>query len=341
MFRIAVPALPILAAALLAPSAHAQAVVSTRAGVVHFFEGAVSVAGQPIDYRLGVFHTIPEGAELSTGKGRAEILLTPGVFLRVDENTSVRLLSSALSDARVELLHGSAIVDSGDPAPDTAVTLIYKGWSVHQAQKGDYRVDSDPARVTVRDGEAQVTAAGADPVTVAQGLDVPLAAVLVPEPRAASSDGLDEWADGRSQSITADNEVAADIQDPADMPGGDLSADAFTYFPMVGLASYGYTPTLPYQAGIYGSQLGLYSMYLPTFISIPVFVRSMPIFRAQRGLYPAHTIYAPLTVPGTRVGVTPTPITHVGVPAYHPPVARPAAPAPLPRGGIHAGGGHR
>ena len=52
---------------------------------------------------------------LSTGQGRAEILLTPGVFLRVGENTSIKMLDNRLLSTRVEFLSGSAIVESDDP----------------------------------------------------------------------------------------------------------------------------------------------------------------------------------------------------------------------------------
>jgi len=63
--------------------ARGQAVISTRSGLVHFFEGSVYVAGQPLEARLGKFASIPEGGELRTEQGRAEVLLTPGVFLRI------------------------------------------------------------------------------------------------------------------------------------------------------------------------------------------------------------------------------------------------------------------
>ena len=49
------------AACVLSVPARSQAVISARSGVVHFFEGAVSVAGQPLEARLGTFTSIPEG----------------------------------------------------------------------------------------------------------------------------------------------------------------------------------------------------------------------------------------------------------------------------------------
>ena len=66
-----------------------QEVVSARSGVVHFLEGAVSLDDQPLDRKADAFATMKEGSTLRTGKGRAELLLTPNVFLRLDENTAV------------------------------------------------------------------------------------------------------------------------------------------------------------------------------------------------------------------------------------------------------------
>ena len=86
MSRVPLRAFSLAAAgAALALSAYGQAVISTRSGVVHFFEGAVSVAGRPLEAHFGKFTSIPEGAELRTEQGRAEVLLTPGVILRVGE----------------------------------------------------------------------------------------------------------------------------------------------------------------------------------------------------------------------------------------------------------------
>src|SRR5271163_2603282 len=94
---------------VLAVSASGQAVISTHSGVVHYFEGAVYLNDQPLEPRLGRFLSMPEGAELRTEEGRAEVLLTPGVFLRIDRNSAIRMVSSSLADSRVELLSGSAM----------------------------------------------------------------------------------------------------------------------------------------------------------------------------------------------------------------------------------------
>src|SRR6516225_2361488 len=74
-----------------------QSVISTRSGIVHFFEGAVYLGDQPLESHPGRFSIVPQGTELRTAEGRAEVLLTPGVFLRVGENSAIRMLASELS----------------------------------------------------------------------------------------------------------------------------------------------------------------------------------------------------------------------------------------------------
>ena len=88
-------ALPLVALALAAGfPASGQSVVSTRSGVVYFFVGSAFLGDEPLEQKFGRFPDIGEGRVLRTALGRAEVLLTPGVFLRLDESSSIRLLSS-------------------------------------------------------------------------------------------------------------------------------------------------------------------------------------------------------------------------------------------------------
>jgi hypothetical protein len=306
-----------------------QAVISTRSGVVHFFDGTVTVAGRPLEAHFGKFATIPEGAELRTEQGRAEVLLTPGVFLRVGEKSAIRLAANDLADTRVELLAGSAMVESAELAVGTSVTLIYKDWKIRQTRVGLYRVDCDPPSLQVRGGAAEVTAAGGGtPISVEQGMDMPLGDLLVPEKTPFEpSDALSDWSDARAQSISADNAIAADIQDPASMSGTYLPADAFTYFPLLGLPSLSSSLTSynalssPYQSGLYGTtglyQPGFYSIYLPGYTSRPLFLRyplgvGRPLFPSRLGLPAGSTIPRPSAVRPVTPPPTVRPAVHVG-----------------------------
>jgi hypothetical protein len=310
----------------LALPASAQSVISIRSGVIHFFEGAVYLGDQPLESHLGRFPSVPQGAELRTAEGRAEVLLTPGVFLRMGERTAIRMLANDLADTRVEVQTGSVIVDSGEPNPGTSVTLIYKDWRVRLLQKGVYRIDSDPPCLWVRQGQAEVLfGASAQPVTVGHGMSLPLAGVLVPEQSSEpSSDALNAWADGRSESISADNAITAQIdEDPASQTAG---LDGFTYFPFLGLPSVGLASSYPYSSfPVY--QPGFSSIYLPGYTYRPLMVGLMG---RRFGIYPPS--------PPRRIGV----ITGSGpiIPIQHPPIQPPGPMHGTPHPGVHVGG-HR
>jgi hypothetical protein len=313
-----------------------QSVISTRSGVVHFFEGSVYLDGEKLESHLGKFHAIPQGGELRTEQGRAEVLLTPSVFLRLGESSAIRMIANDLSRTRVELLAGTAIVDAAEQNRDTSVTLIYRDWNVTFVEQGTYRIDSEKPRLWVSHGKAEVsTAAGGKPVVVEQGMDLPLAAVLVPEQSLnRPADALSSWAEGRAQSISADNAIAANIDDPGSVDTASLGPADFTYFPMLGVAPVG--------TGLYGSstlvglsQPGFYSLYLPGYTYRPLILGVLPgglrnPFRTtstsgfsttRLGVAPPHF---GVTSSPTRIGVSPSVPTHM--PGPHPIPTHPIAP---------------
>ncbi len=304
----------------LALPADGQSVISTHAGVVHFFEGAVYLGDRLLEPHLGRFPNMAEGALLRTAYGRAEVLLTPGVFLRMGEMSAIRMVASDLSDTRVELLAGSAIVDSIEPSQGTSVTLIYKDWKVRLLRMGVYRIDSEPPRLWVRQGEATVSASDtAAPVSVGQGMSLPLAAVLVAERSIEGPDDtLSTWARGRGDSISADNAIAAQIsEDPTSMNSADPGLYNLSYFPLLGLSS----PVTSFPGAYTPYQAGFNSIYLPGYTYRPLFVGLAPRFRSY------------LYSPPRRVGISPG-FGRV-VPAPHAPPPRPAVPSP--RAGARAG----
>src|ERR1700678_3263572 len=106
---------------LAAGSASAQYVISAPAGVVQYVEGRAFLNDQPVEPKFGQFPDIKENQEFRTEEGRAEILLTPGVFLRLGENSSIRMLSTRLVNTRVEVLSGSAIIESNEMPKDNGI----------------------------------------------------------------------------------------------------------------------------------------------------------------------------------------------------------------------------
>lgn len=316
--------------------ASAQSVISTHAGLLYFFEGSVFLGDQQLEQKFGKFPEIGEGRELRTEQGRAEVLLTPGVFLRVGDNSAIRMVSNKLSDTQVELLSGSAIVEVSEASSGTAVKLIHKNWQVRVPHTGVFRVDSEPPQIHVYKGETEVSAEGKPEKAIArEGEVLPLAAVLVAEPSPnGGGDTFKTWAMGRSQAISADNATAAEIvDDPSRMDPSGLAFGGFSYFPPTGVPSLGISN--PYGVSFWSPyQAALSSMYISPYLYGPLY----PGWPSGLRYYP-RGLGMPLRIgTGTGLrpgGITPTRGTFTPMPqmAPHPAAPHAAAPHGVARGG--------
>ena len=149
-----------------AVAAFAQDMISARAGMIQHVEGDVAIDGKALAMpsREKMFSQFPEvkkGSVLSTAEGRAEILLTPGVTLRLGENSSFKMIDSDLADAKVELQSGAAVVEVLEMLKDTRVTLAVGPASIDFRKAGTYKIHaSDAPELMVYDGQADVTIAG-------------------------------------------------------------------------------------------------------------------------------------------------------------------------------------
>ena len=296
--------------------------------------GSAFLGDERLEQKFGRFPDIGEGRELRTTLGRAEVLLTPGVFLRLDENSSIRMLSSGFADTQVELLGGSAILEVTETVPDTAVNLIYKSWRVQVHQKGVYRIDTEPAQIRAYKGEVEVATDGKTETVAAREREVlPLAALLVAEPaRTFGNDDFKFWAMSRSQAISADNTIAAGIvDDPSQIDSSGLASGGYSYFPLTGSPSldignpYGLSFWSPFQST-------LSSMYFPSYLYRPLYLG----WPSVRRPYPGRT-FIPSPV-GTYPPLRTAPM-RIPVPSPHPVTPHPVTPHP-PHMPVHAGAHH-
>src|ERR1700680_1759094 len=136
----------------------AQTVISAHSGLIHYVEGRVLLDGKPVEVKITSFPEVKEKMELRTEDGRAEVLLNPGVFLRLAENSAIRMVANKLSDTKVEFLSGSALIESSRELAqkENFVTIRDKASATHLRKSGIYRFDSDPAQFRVYSGEAEV-----------------------------------------------------------------------------------------------------------------------------------------------------------------------------------------
>jgi len=248
-----------LAVAILALAlpAAAQPVISAKSGTVASVLGAVYLDDQLVEPSLTKFPDIKENAVLSTGDGRAEVLLTPGVVMHVGENSSFRMITKRLIDTRLELLTGSAVVSAVELAKDTNVTIVCKNGTVVLAKAGLFRFDAEPARVKVFAGVADVEI-GSQHTEVTAGRMLPLGGEMASAVRfdKTDTDSLDNWARRRGELMAMANVSAAHNMSYASSGssvwGWNPYYGMYTFIPGTGRFCdpyYGYCYWSPYTVG--------------------------------------------------------------------------------------------
>jgi len=133
------------------------------------------------------------GEELKTGHGRAEVLLWPGVIVRIDSGSSFRLLSNGQTGFPIEFLSGSLIVEALRNQEEPGVTVSYGGTLVHLTKAGLYRFDSKAGTLRVFTGSATVESAGRK-IEISNARILPLDARLTPaKSKDNAADSFDQW----------------------------------------------------------------------------------------------------------------------------------------------------
>jgi hypothetical protein len=215
----------ILLIGLLLPAvaAPAQGPVATKAGLIYFAEGAVLLDGEPLTPGQGQFLFVEEGSKISTGFGRAELLIGISNYVRLGEDTIVQMLSSDLSEVELELHSGRIIIEVGKAFGDTPLTVRCTSSQVQIQRRGLYRLEHAPEmRLKVFDGRAQVqTDAEADLLKAGWMIDL-AAHPAGPEPRKfprKHKDGFDLWSADRSAHLSR---MRGRRQDDPTTLGGEL-----------------------------------------------------------------------------------------------------------------------
>jgi hypothetical protein len=293
--------------------ASAQSVISAKSGLIHYVEGRVFLNNQLVETKFGEFPEVKENQELRTEEGRVEVLLTPGVFLRLGENGAIRMVTNRLIDTRLELISGEAVVEADELLKDNGVTIVYKDYAVQLQKQGVYRFDSEPARLRVYDGEALVDLNGKTQ-EVKEGHALAMEGGL----QVASFDRKDvdelyRWGAHRSEYISMANVSAAKMVADSGTYMGDCSwlfnryYNMYTYVPGYGcglgngfasggflmnpfgygfwspFSVYSYLSTLPYYGG------GYYAPYPVT---------GGGGSGGSSGSKPGHGVQPPIRIPG-------------------------------------------
>lgn len=141
---------------------------SARPGTVNYVEGQVSLDNQTLDQKSVGSTEVDAGQSLTTENGKAEVLLTPGVFLRLGSDSSVRMISSSLIDTQIEVSRGEAMVEVDQIYPENNIRVQEDGWTARLLKTGLYDFDLDKQQLLVFDGKTEITN-GAKTTTVKGG----------------------------------------------------------------------------------------------------------------------------------------------------------------------------
>src|SRR6266699_2697841 len=97
-----------LIAALSVPAWPANSAIP---GTLNYVEGQASIGDQTLDSKAIGSAELQAGQVLATQNGKAEVLLTPGVFLRLGSNSSVKMISPGLTNTQLALNQGEAMLE--------------------------------------------------------------------------------------------------------------------------------------------------------------------------------------------------------------------------------------
>jgi hypothetical protein len=208
-----------------------------------------------------------EGQVIETGNGKAEMLLTPGVFLRLGDNSAVRMISPTLATTEVEIVRGRADVEVDQLFKQNNLRVKMRGNETHLLRTGLYAFNFESGIVQVFDGKAAVLPVDGrqKAIVVKKGHELAMNGEgQKPKDldKDASKDALYNWSSLRSQYLGEANVQLASAYEgaPGFAPGWfwDAGLYGYTWLPGEGAFfdpfGYGfYSPYYLYDGGfVYG-----------------------------------------------------------------------------------------
>ncbi|MBV9610968.1 MAG: FecR domain-containing protein, partial [Acidobacteriaceae bacterium] len=184
--------------------------ISARPGALNYVEGDAFINGAPVSNK-GVRSTFLNANDtLSTDAGKAELLLTPGVFLRIGDNSAVKMIAPSLTNTQVEVTRGEAMLEVTGLVKDNEIQVFDRNGAIRIEKDGLYRFSADePPTAAVLEGKAEVSFEGRR-IQLGKGHET----VIGPELRAEKfdltrNDDLYAWSNVRSQYDAASSYQAA------------------------------------------------------------------------------------------------------------------------------------
>lgn len=147
-----------LAAVLAVPAWGAASASRETAtpGALNYVEGQASIGRQTLTPKSVGSVDLATGQSLVTRNGRVEVLLTPGVFLRVGDNSAVTMISPSLIDTQVRVDQGDATVEVDELHAQNDLQITEDGSTARLVHTGFYDFDASQGQFRVLQGQAVV-----------------------------------------------------------------------------------------------------------------------------------------------------------------------------------------
>jgi hypothetical protein len=126
-----------------------------RPGSLNYVEGQASIAAQSLGPEAIGKKELYPGQALETQAGKPELLLTPGVFFRLGDNSRATMISPTLTNTELRLDKGEATVEVAELYPENNVVIAQDGAKVRLTKTGFYDFDADHYIVRVYQGESR------------------------------------------------------------------------------------------------------------------------------------------------------------------------------------------
>ena len=145
-----------LSLATLSATAFGQNANPVSPGTLNYVEGQASIEGRPLTPQSVGNTMLQAGQVLATANGKAEILLTPGIFLRLGNDSTLHMVSTDLTHTEVRLEQGRANVEVDQIYPQNTILIDLKNGQTQLLKNGLYAFDSGNSTVRVFGGKAAV-----------------------------------------------------------------------------------------------------------------------------------------------------------------------------------------
>lgn len=266
-----------LTLATLFVPAFGQGANPARPGTLNYIEGQASLEGQQLTSKSVGHAELQAGQFLATATGKAEILLTPGVFLRLDNNSTVKMISPDLTHTEVQVTQGRASVEVDQIYKQNNLLVDLKTGQTQLLKNGLYEFDANAGSVRVYDGKAAVFTsltpqADEKPIDVKGGKQLTLVGesarpVGFNKDQAAANDPLYNWSSLRSSYLGEGNiNLASTYGGRGYAPGWAWDQENYDYTWLPGgdsffFSPFGYGFYSPYYLGGGGFIYGGYGGY--------------------------------------------------------------------------------